>query len=185
MKPATPPSRLRVQKANLMERDPYLTILPQAVRKRTLLVVGSNPPTTSGSRTLARAEQARSILEFDKVLIANLFSVRTYRTGAISSLGSKLQGWADARAALLEGLDQSSGVLLGYGVGRPAGKAAWHHDDQVQWLEMHLRSRELPVWWVGGAPRHPSRWQRYTSRAHPEDAFVIALKKSLQLRSQL
>lgn len=168
-----------------MERGLHLTAFPHPARMRTLLVVGSNPPTTSGSRTLARAEQARSILELDKVLIANLFSVPTYRTGGISSLGSMPQGWADARAALLEGLDQSSGVLLGYGVGRPAGEAAWHHDDQVQWLEMHLRSRELPVWWVGGAPRHPSRWQRYTSRAHPGDAFVRALEKSLQLRSLL
>jgi hypothetical protein len=168
-----------------MERGHDLTRSSPAVRTRKLLVVGSNPPTTSGSRTLARSEQARSILEFDEVLIANLFSLPTYRTGMIDSLGLAPKGWVDARPALLEALGQSSGVLLGYGVGRPAGEAGTHHADQVRWLLDHLRSRGLPVWWVGGAPRHPSRWQRYTSRAYPGEVFVIALEKSLQLRFEL
>lgn len=167
------------------EWDHSLTMPSSTSGDRTLLVIGSNPPTTSGSRTLARAEQARSILGFDQVLLANLFSLPTYRTGAIGALGSTPHGWADARPPLLEALEQSAGVLLGYGVGRPAGEAATHHADQVRWLENHLRSQELPVWWVGGAPRHPSRWQRHTSRAHPGETFATALKKSLQLRSQL
>ena len=54
----------------------------------TLLVVGSNPPSkTSGQRTLARVNQAATILGFDHAVIANIFALPTYRSGGIADLG--------------------------------------------------------------------------------------------------
>lgn len=154
----------------------------QSEASGTLLVVASNPPTTSGQRTLARAEQAREILNFDRYEIANIFSQPTYRTSGVSDAGSSPDGWLDARVALMPALDQAAAVLLAYGVSKPAGAAGKHHDEQVAWLEAQVSKRSLAVWWVGGAPRHPSRWQRYTYRAHPEQDFQTALIRALARR---
>lgn len=152
---------------------------------QTLLVVASNPPTTSGQRTLARAEQARLILDFDHCEIANLFSLPTYRTSGVAEAGTSADGWLEARANLSRALDYASAVLLAYGISKPTGAAAKHHVEQVEWLESEIGRRSLPVWWVGGAPRHPSRWQRYTYRAHPEIAFPVALTTALARREPL
>lgn len=163
-------------------------LMPSAVRpshsaaSRTLLVVASNPPTTSGQRTLARAEYARQILDFDSYEIANIFSQPTYRTSGVADAGSSPDGWLDARASLVPALDEAAAVLLAYGISKPAGIAGGYHDEQVEWLEAEVERRRLPVWWVGGAPRHPSRWQRYTYRAHPAEDFQTALVKALTRR---
>ena len=149
----------------------------------TLLVIGSNPPTTSGQRTLARAEQARLILEFDFCEIVNLFSLPTYRTTGVAVAGICPSGWLEARMDLARALDRASAVLLAYGVTKPAGAAAKHHEAQLVWLENEITRRGLPVWWVGGAPRHPSRWHRYTHRAHPETDFPVALTTALARRA--
>lgn len=150
---------------------------------KTLLVIGSNLPTTSGQRTLARAEQARHILNFERCEIANLFGLPTYRTSGVSVAGISPGGWLDARPGLAQALDRASAVLLAYGISKPSGEAAQHHEAQVQWLESEIGARGLPVWWVGGAPRHPSRWHRYTYRAHPETAFPDALVTALAIRA--
>jgi hypothetical protein len=148
--------------------------------RETLLVVGSNPPSqTSGQRTLARIEQARIVLGFEKVVLANLFALPTYRSGGVSELGQVQDGWQAARSGLKEALDDCSGVLLAYGVGEPTGKARILHREQVAWLDDAIKQRSLPTWWVGGAPRHPSRWQRYTWRQHPGIAFHEALSSAL------
>lgn len=149
----------------------------------TLLVVGSNPPArTSGQRTLARVGQAATILGFEKATIANLFALPTYRSGGISDLGRTLEGWLDARPPLLFALDECDGVLLAYGTQEPSGEARVHHREQVQWLSEQIEERDLPCWWVGGAPRHPSRWQRYTWRAFEGTPFQEALRKTLVSR---
>lgn len=63
-------------------------------RAAVLLAVGSNPPSrTSGLRTLNRLQQARDILEFDDVRLANLFSTASYRSGEVSELGVNPEGW--------------------------------------------------------------------------------------------
>jgi hypothetical protein len=147
---------------------------------RTLLIVGSNPPTTSGERTRARAEQARQALGYDEVRLANIFSIPTYRTGGIAASGVKPDGWLEARRPLLDSLEEAAAVLLAYGVSRPAGAAALHHRAQISWLETQIRMRHLPVFLVGGEPRHPSRWQRYTFRAYPGESFPVALKACLK-----
>lgn len=146
----------------------------------TLLVVGSNPPAeTSGQRTLARVQQAATILGFEGAVIANLFALPTYRSGGISDLGGTPDGWLDARSALVSGLDACDGVLLAYGTQEPSGEARAHHREQVRWLDEQIEERSLPTWWVGGAPRHPSRWQRYTWRELPGIEFSDALRVAL------
>lgn len=146
----------------------------------TLLVVGSNPPArTSGQRTLARVGQAATILGFETATIANLFVLPTYRSGGISDLGRTPGGWLDARPRLLSALDECDGVLLAYGTQEPSGGARVHHREQVRWLDQQIEHRALPTWWVGGAARHPSRWQRYTWRELPGVEFSNALRVAL------
>lgn len=149
----------------------------------TLLVVASNPPAqTSGQRTLARVQQAATILGFEEAVLANLFALPTYRSGGIADLGRTPGGWLDARSALVSGLDDCDGVLLAYGTQEPSGEARAHHRDQVRWLDEQIEDRGLQTWWVGGAPRHPSRWQRHTWRAFGGTPFPEALRKTLVSR---
>ena len=70
-------------------------------------------------------------------------------------------------------------MLLAYGTAEPSGEARAHHREQVRWLDEQIEERSLPTWWVGGAPRHPSRWQRYTWRELPGIEFRDALERSL------
>lgn len=157
--------------------------VPSPASFGTLLVVGSNPPTTSGQRTIARAQQACRALGFDRYELANLFTLPTYRTTGVSTAGVSPVGWEDARPSLVHGLDVASAVLLAYGVSKPAGEAGRHHHAQVRWLEHEISTRDLPVWWVGGAPRHPSRWHRHTHRVFPEMTFPDALRTALAVRA--
>jgi hypothetical protein len=155
---------------------------PNGSQRRTLLVVGSNPPTTSGQRTLGRAELARVALGFEHVELENLFSRPTYRTGGVSLAGITDVGWQEARPLLLAALDRAAAVLMAYGTTKPSGAAAQHFAEQVIWIERQASERGLDVWTVGGAPRHPSRWQRYTYREHPGVPFPDALRASLAIQ---
>lgn len=137
------------------------------------------PPQTSGQRTLARVQQGATILGFEEAVLANLFALPTYRSGGIVDLGRTPDGWIDARSALFSGLDACDGVLLAYGTQEPSGEARAHHREQVRWLDEQSEDRSLPTWWVGGAPRHPSRWQRYTWRELPGIEFSDALRVAL------
>ena len=147
-----------------------------------LLVVGSNPPTTSGDRTIARVEKVRAFLGFKQAKLVNLFSMPTYRTGGIAQVGGHSGGWEIARVEMMDGLEEAGGVLLADGLTRPSGQAAAHHRDQTEWLDREIANRALACWWVGGAPRHPSRWQRYTYRAYPGLDFEVALQSALVVR---
>ncbi|WP_373427492.1 DUF1643 domain-containing protein [Arthrobacter pascens] len=147
----------------------------------TLLAIASNPPLqTSGRRTLARIEQAQRILGFDSNLLVNLFSFASYRTGDVAELGSTEDGWHRARPALQEGINRADGVLLAYGASAPGGPARQHFHEQVRWLADELAVAQKPAWWVGGTARHPSRWQRFTCRAHPGMDFGEALPLAIQ-----
>lgn len=158
--------------------------LESNTKSRQLLVVGSNPATTDGRRTLGRVEQARQVLGFDEVNIANIFSLPTYRSGNVSEVGISPDGWQEARGPLEEDLDRCDAVLLAYGVAEPSGVARRWHRQQIEWLEAEIAARLLPVWWVGEAPRHPSRWQRYTFRCFPNLDYQQALRHALQLRTE-
>jgi hypothetical protein len=145
----------------------------------TLVAVLSNPPLTDGKRTLRRVAMAAELLGFEDVAVANLFSMPSHATGAIAELGTCEDGWLMARAALEARLGVGSGVLLAYGATSPTGKAGFQFRLQVSWLRSQIAALALPTWHVGDGPRHPSRWQRWTCRAHPDVAFPDALRKSL------
>ncbi|WP_374109374.1 DUF1643 domain-containing protein [Curtobacterium citreum] len=142
-------------------------------------MIGSNPPRTSGVRTLNRAAKASLILDFDSFSLTNLISVPTHSTGEISALAAEEEAWIQSRSQLVEALSESSGVLLAYGIGAPTGPARHHHADQIAWLQNEIERRSLPTWTVGGQPRHPSRWQRFTHRKYPGIDFDAALSLSL------
>lgn len=147
-----------------------------------LLVVGLTPPATSGARTRARVNTARQLLGFATVDLVNLFAFTTHDATDLSVAGQQSDGWHAARPVLGAGLENADGVLLAYGVQLPTGLARTHFRSQVDWLERRLVEVDLPVWLVGGAPRHPSRWQRYTHRTAPELPFEQALHLALRLR---
>lgn len=153
------------------------------MRDKHLLVIGSNPPSqTSGARTCARIALARELLQFDTTTLANIFAFPSYRSGEVANLGRSPAGWAEARQHMELLLPTTSAVLLAYGTKPPSGPAREYFNNQIDWLELEITKLNLPVWWVGDAPRHPSRWQRYTSRTLPDHVFEDALKMSLRLR---
>jgi hypothetical protein len=145
----------------------------------TLVAVLANPPLTDGKRTLRRVALAAELLGFDDVAVVNLFSVPSYATGAIAELGTTEDGWLTARAPIDTCLGVANGVLLAYGVTSPTGDAGLQFRQQVAWLRSRVVEMELPTWHVGDGPRHPSRWQRWTYRAHPDVPFPEALRNSL------
>jgi hypothetical protein len=147
----------------------------------TLVVVLTNPPLTDGKRTLRRVALAAELLRFDEVAVANLFSVPSHATGAIAELGATEEGWLEARPSLDACLGVGNGVLLAYGATSPTGEARFQFRRQVAWLRSRIAARALPIWHVGDGPRHPSRWQRWTYRAHPEVPFPEALRNSFVL----
>lgn len=145
-----------------------------------LIAILTNPPLTRGDRTRARVDRIRSMLGHESAEIVNLFPEATHRTGAITRLGSDEALWVSARPSIESALTRADSVLLGYGLDEPAGAARSHHRAQVRWLHGALRDRRLPVYVVGEGPRHPSRWQRYTSRRFPDVPFEQALSLSLK-----
>lgn len=150
---------------------------------RHLVVVGSNPPTTSGERTLRRVELARELLGFQTAELTNLFPLPTYRTTGISEVGQLNESWEEARPSLQHSIEEASAVLLAYGVAHPTGPARQHRKAQVAWLDELLAGvPELEVYWVGGEPRHPSRWHRFTHRVNPSRTFRDVLREVLILR---
>ncbi|KZB87465.1 DUF1643 domain-containing protein [Amycolatopsis regifaucium] len=152
--------------------------MPTASR-RTLVAVLANPPLTDGKRTLRRVALAVELLGFDDVAVANLFSVPSHRTDAITELGAAEDGWLAARESLETCLGAGDGVLLAYGATSPSGEARVQFRQQVAWLQHRITAQDLPTWHVGDGPRHPSRWQRWTYRAHPDVPFAQALRDSL------
>lgn len=151
-------------------------------RREVLLFVGLNPPLTSGTRTRGRVELARTLLGFEVVEHGNLFAHATKDLAGITTLGVSEDGWSAARSELTRQLRRAQGALLGYGVQSPSGAAGRLFKDQVEWLEAELTQVAVPVWVVGGQPRHPSRWQRFTHRAHFGTPFDVALSAALRRR---
>ena len=147
----------------------------------TLLFILATPPETSGSRTTARIEMAREVMGFPSARAVNLFPLTTKSVIDISTLGIERDPWASNRCTLMNELEDASEIVLAYGVTEPSGPAKLHHRWQVEWLKEQIVQLGIPTWTVGGRPRHPSRWQRYTSKVHPSLAFRDALRRSLQL----
>ena len=64
-----------------------------------------------------------------------------------------------------------------------AGRLAIGTGSRSNGCEEQIAARALPVWWVREAPRHPSRWQRYTLRQFPDVDYEQAIRHALQRRS--
>jgi len=154
-------------------------------RRSNLLFVGLNPPLTSGVRTSRRVELAGELLGFAEVTRANLFAKATRDSVELAQVGHCEDDWRIARDNLAIGLQTADAVLLAYGVTAPAEPARAHFKAQVSWLDLEIDARGLAVWQVGEAPRHPSRWQRYTYRVTPDLPFREALRRGLQKRPAL
>jgi hypothetical protein len=152
----------------------------QAPPLRLLAVLATPPLSTSGERTLARVQMAAALIGSDSISVVNLLRTPTNNVNEVRSVGATAEPWLNSRPALLLALRQADAVLLGWGA-EPIGPARHHHRDQVTWLLAEILTTGLPSWTVGGQSRHPSRWQRYTARTHPELDFPTAL--ALTLRS--
>lgn len=149
---------------------------------RRLLAVLANPPlSTSGQRTLGRVTMAARVIGCGEVAIDNLFPTPSNDVTELNAIGAQADLWLAARPSLLRELRAVDDVLLGWGCSEPSGEARRHHRTQVTWLMGVLESRSVQVWTVGGQPRHPSRWQRYTAREYPGQPFVNALGASLRV----
>jgi len=140
-----------------------------------LLTILSNPPLTSGARTLARVELARHVLGYETVSVANIFAVETHRSGGISEIGAGSDGWEAAQRLLAPAINSADAVLFAYGRKEPSGPARFHFRAQLVWVRNLVESRALPIWDVDGQPRHPSRWQRHTYSKYPLLQFQEAL----------
>lgn len=147
---------------------------------RHLVVVCANPSLGSGRATLARCELARSVLGSTSVRIANLFALPTHSVTEIAQVGAGEEGWLAARAGLQVALEGADLLLLAYGTTEPLGSARGHHRRQIAWLSQRTLLPSSHTLQVGDGPRHPSRWQRWTARAHPGLDFRTALAMSIR-----
>lgn len=110
----------------------------------------------------------------------NLFAVPSGAVTDISTLGATPAGWAQARQQMEPAFSVCDGVLLAYGISEPTGAARKYHREQVEWVAERLVASGCQAFQVGDGPRHPSRWQRWTSRHHRELEFSAALEASLE-----
>lgn len=152
----------------------------EALPRRELLCILANPPLGSGERTRARLGLARDLLGFETLAIRNLFDVPSYTVTDISTLGATPAGWARARQQMESAFSACDGVLLAYGISEPTGEARKYHREQVRWVTERVVASGCQSFQVGDGPRHPSRWQRWTSRYHGELDFSAALEASLE-----
>jgi hypothetical protein len=148
-------------------------------RSSVLVAVLANPPLTTGTRTIRRVELAAEVLGFSRSAVANLFALPSHATGGIAELGAGPEGWVSARSPLAAQIGGADALLLAYGASEPSGSARTHFRCQLEWLAERVEARGVAVWCVGDGPRHPSRWQRWTHRAHPGLPFRDALARSL------
>ena len=146
---------------------------------RELLVVLATPPLTSGDRTLQRVRLATTQLGYSTTRIANVVSIETQDVNDLSRVDIPTRSWMKSRATIAEHLAVEPAVLLAFGCSLPSGPARTAYKAQLAWLGAALRDAGVTeVITVGDRPFHPSRWQRYTSRAHPGVDFEAALRKS-------
>lgn len=153
--------------------------MDQADPKHMVAILHS-PPRTSGSRTLARVALASRLLNCQSNQVVNLY---VHDTNDVTDLNSEshLADWLGARMKIEDALfaQNTTDVLLGYGVQVPTGEGRAHTAEQLKWLSHSLAQTHCRVWTVGGRPTHPSRWQRVTHRERPGEEFVEALRAVL------
>lgn len=139
-----------------------------------------NPPSGEGTRTLARVRLAAQILGYEEVVITNLFPLPTVSVLQVNQIGTDAELWESGRSGIAETLSGATDVLLAYGCQEPTGVVRHHFRKQLVWLHEILEDSGSRLWSVSERPRHPSRWQRHTSRHYPGTPFAEAIEHSLQ-----
>ncbi|WP_447949620.1 DUF1643 domain-containing protein [Microbacterium aurum] len=146
---------------------PAPSSVSSALSSRTLVAILANPSTAGGDRTRKRIALAANVLGYDDYRIINLFSIASASSRDVAVLGESPQGWHTARAEILDGLSDATGVLLGFGIIAAKGDGKHHLRAQLRWLCTELRNAgHSQVWQLGERPRHPSRWHQYVSDLH-------------------
>lgn len=132
-----------------------------------LAILHSLPPGT-GVRTLQRVDIAQRVLGCVTSSIANVYPAVLSNTKALNVALSP-EVFEEGRALIRRELDreETSDVLLAYGMQLPTGPNRHDFRAQLDWVAAELGERKLRVWLFGGRPSHPSRWHRQVSRERP------------------
>ncbi len=145
-----------------------------------LAVLAAPPAGTSGERTRRRVQLAATLIGCQHVVIANLFDQPVRDVQELTIAGADPNSWIGARYQLGHAITMAQHVLMAWGISEPTGSAREHHRAQIDWVTESLSRTPSNSWMLGDGPRHPSRWQRYTSRIHPGLPFTEAVRMSLQ-----
>lgn len=143
-------------------------------------ILATPPSATSGVRTRARLALAADAIGATALEVVNLLDVATRDVLDMADAGREVEPWLASRDQIHSSLAKADQVLLAWGISEPTGPARSHHRAQVHWVMEDITANGLSWWTVGGSPRHPSRWQRYTARTYPGRAFREALDASLR-----
>lgn len=146
-----------------------------------LVAILHSPPLGEGTRTLRRVEVARNFLGCGATTVANLYPAALPNTNTFVALDND-PVWERGRADIIDALnlDDTTTVLLGYGVRPPTGQQRQNYLRQVSWVEDELASRAIPVWTFGGRPAHPSRWHRIVHRESPGETVESMIAHHLR-----
>lgn len=151
----------------------------QKASSRPLVVVLATPPLTSGERTLKRVELAAQQLGHVHPIVINLVNWPTQDITDLSRMIIPMSSWLQSRIDIEASLASKPEVLLAFGTTLPTGAMREPYQTQLSWLLTALETAKITeVITLGGRPSHPSRWQRHTSRAHPDLDFADALSRS-------
>lgn len=135
-------------------------------RSRVLGAILLNPTTGVGKPTMKHLRLAQALLGADDLQIANLFPLASSNMHGVSTMGRDELTWLLARPAIDSLIGSSDDLLLGWGIARLTGAADGHFRQQISWVRTRLSGIEVPIWALGGEPRHPSRWHQYVSDVH-------------------
>ncbi|MBS3179178.1 MULTISPECIES: hypothetical protein [unclassified Pseudoclavibacter] len=132
-----------------------------------LAILHSLPPGT-GVRTLQRVDIAQQVLGCATSAIVNVYPAVLPNTKALS-VELSTEVFDQGRELIRRELDreETSDVLLAYGVQLPTGANRLVFRAQLDWIAAELEKSNLRVWLFGGRPSHPSRWHRQVSRERP------------------
>ena len=151
-------------------------------RSVTVAAVLATPPTTSGARTTAQAQQAVELLGGSRLLVANLFDFPVADLPALSVCGAAAAGWLEARPKVVDALHEADVLLAAWGLHPLHGPARSLRQQQLSWLQEEAQVRgHFSAWCVAGQPRHPSRWHQYVSDRHGRTAGGSSLERLRQV----
>ncbi|WP_157581715.1 DUF1643 domain-containing protein [Phycicoccus sp. Soil803] len=133
-----------------------------------LLAVLCNPPTgpRMGSTSVANLGVLRDMLGYHEVQIANLVPVATRSTSDLAGEWDSITR-TDVARRIEAAARLADGVVVGWGVGQPAGwpRARWTDLTNAATSAIHVAGHEFMLH-VGAHPRHPSRWRQFTGPTH-------------------